>query len=677
MNRREHIKSLGLLTAGVSVFPLHGYSATKTASSEKETVTLAYRLHPELWTRPFSEIRNGLLKYDEAINEIALFDESLNSRTMMTLNEVRERAKIAAQRIREFKEAGILKAGINLYDDIGVRNFDGGYTFDFRPITGHDGKESWWCPCPNDANMHNYFLEKLKIYAETEPDFIWIDDDYRNANKVGIKYSCFCHDCVDRFGQAPDREALVAKLNQPENQQLREQWIAFMNETLNSLALKIKNAIKGVNPNITIGFMTVGYDLSTYAYDFPTWMKTMEAVKARPGHGYYHEDQPRLIINKLFDVARQVRDFPAITTDIQYELEDWTYTTLNKSVQTELNESLLSLMTGCTGIAYNAIYANEWEEKIRMLEEIAQQKPLWEKVKSRTAGLPLKGFWPVDHPNLMAKPDVDKTGWFQEEYDIQAPNELAEMGIPFCFDPENHSGVFLSGKLVEGFTDDELKKLLSGGVYMDAEALRILWKRGFGEYTGVKAGESARGVEVLTHHRFNEKHAGDGRRPVWMMSGVVLQPQNDEVQQLSFIQTVDGKNAGCCLSAYENEWGGKVTVAGYFPWEDMGRVGKRTQLLNLADWLSNNEMPLRINSFVRVLPLIRMNDAKDEFIATFFNTSYDHLKNVDIEVNANCNSLTQLFADRDIPVKSSRKNGRMVFTIKEISPWQVAVIAGN
>ncbi|MFW5762186.1 MAG: hypothetical protein ACOCXH_14525, partial [Cyclobacteriaceae bacterium] len=70
--------------------------------------------------------------------------------------------------------------------------------------------------------------------------------------------------------------------------------------------------------------------------------------------------------------------------DIQYELENWTYSTLEKSVQTELNESLLSLMAGCTGIAYNAIYANEWEEKIRILIAIGQQKPLWEKVNEIT-----------------------------------------------------------------------------------------------------------------------------------------------------------------------------------------------------------------------------------------------------------------------------------------------------
>jgi len=144
--------------------------------NENRQVVLSYRLHPELWTQPFSEIENGLLQYKEAINEVAMFDESLNSRTLMPLDEVKQVAEILRQRILDFKKAGIAKVGINLYDDIGVRNFDGGYTFDFRPITGHDGKESWWCPCPNDENLHAFFLEKLSIYAATNPDFIFYLD---------------------------------------------------------------------------------------------------------------------------------------------------------------------------------------------------------------------------------------------------------------------------------------------------------------------------------------------------------------------------------------------------------------------------------------------------------------------------------------------------------------------
>ena len=675
MNRREHIKSLGLLSASLVFYQCN--TAHSQPVVEGKDVTLAYRLHPELWKKPFEQIKNGVLQYQAAINEVALFDESLNSRTLLPLEKMQAHAAIMQQRIQDFKKAGISRVGINIYDDIGVRNFDGGYTFDFRPMVGHTGKESGWCPCPKDENLHTYFLEKLKTYASTTPDFIWIDDDYRNANKVGIKYSCFCPDCVQRFGQAATREALVAKLNQPENQQLRQQWIQFMNDTMNQLALKIRDTIKGVNSEIDIGFMTVGYDLSTYAYDFPTWMQTMEAVKARPGHGYYHEDEPRLIKNKIFDVARQVRDYPAITTDIQYELEDWTYTTLNKSVQTELNESLLSLMAGCTGIAYNAIYANEWEEKTRMLNAIAEQKPLWEKVNALTADMPLVGFWPVDHPNLMAKLQVDQNGWFQENYNIQTPNELAEMGLPFTFQPDNSVGTLLSGRLVEGFSDEALKKLLSQAVYLDAEALDIIWQRGYGELTGVKhQPERFTGVEVLLGHPFNGDEVGDGRRPGAWGSGSTLQSINNQVQHLSKLQTMKGDDKGSCLTAYENESGGRIAVSSYFPWNDFGRSGKRMQMLNLMEWMSKGKIPVKINSLVRVLPLFRIKSDGSQFLAAFFNSSYDHLKNIPVQIQGSSKRMVQLTAGKDVALDFKNKDGWQHFELAEVKPWQVVMIAG-
>ena len=423
--------------------------------------------------------------------------------------------------------------------------------------------------------------------------------------------------------------------------------------------------------------MTIGYD-STYAYDFPTWMKSMEAVKARPGHGYYHESYPRLIVKKIFDVGRQVRDYPAITTDIQYELENWTYSTLEKSVQTELNESLLSLMAGCTGIAYNANYANEWEEKIRMLKAIGQQKPLWEKVNELKGSMPLLGVWPVDHPNLMAIQKVGKEGWFQEDYNIQNPNELAEMGVPFCFDPKHNVAALLSGELVDGFSDEELKKLLSGGVYMDTEALQIIWQRGMGELTGVKLNPALiQGVEVLTNHSINGKEAGDGRRPVWVVSGQTLAPQSEKVQELSKLVTLKGEDKGVCLTAYENELGGRVAVAGYYPLKDFGRHGKRNQMLNLMTWLSKDRIPVRINSFARILPMIRMSEDRDRFLASFFNTSLDNLQNVNIEVQSKAKKILLLTSDGELEINISRKGEFISFDIDEIKPWDVVMVYGS
>ncbi len=668
---------LGLLSAGAWLYQCRG-ALNKPGAAEGTKLTLAWRLHPGLWEKPFKEIENGLLQFKEAVNEIAMFDESLNHRTLLPPDRVREKALILRERISDFHRAGIPAVGINIYDDLGVRNFDGGYTFPYRRMTGHDGEKAEFCPCPDDRNFREYFLEKIRIYAETNPDFIWIDDDYRNYGKAGIRYSCFCDHCLERFGETGGRETLVKKLNNPKNQALREQWIRFTNNTLDELALDIRKTIDLVNPRIATGFMTVGYDLSTYAYDFPSWMRTMQATRARPGHGYYHEGQPKQIIDKIMDAGRQVRDYPAITTNIQYELENWTYTTLDKSVQTELNESLLSLMAGCNGIAYNVIYAGEWEEKKRTFRAIASHRPLWEKVCQLAGGLPLHGFWPADHPDLFLKQETGPDGWFHENYNVHQPNELAALGVPFTFSPSDNTGTLLSGKFAEGFSRKELRDLLSAGVYMDGEALDVVWKKGLGELTGVRHNpERHTGVEVLTGHPVNGPESGNGRRAGAWGSGTTLVPLNDRVQQLSKLHTMAGDDRGCCLSICENEAGGRVAVSSYFPWNDHGREGKRNQIMEVMDWISRNRMPVKIGATVRVLPMIRMNPDRDRFLLLLFNNSLDEITNLPVRIRSSARKVRMTDATGERRVSVRKTGDGLEFLVDRIPPWNCRVLAGD
>ncbi|MFP4293258.1 MAG: hypothetical protein ACLFQ0_16600 [Cyclobacteriaceae bacterium] len=679
MNRRESLKVMGISTAAMWLSPQKSLAHKLTVSTP--AVTLSYRLHPELWQRPFAEIEKGLLQYKSAINEIALFDESLNHRTLMTMDEVERVASLMQQRIFEFKTAGIHKVGINVYDDIGVRNFEGGYTFDFRPMVGHDGKTRSFCPCPNDEHMQAFFLEKLKVYASANPDFIWIDDDFRNANKVGISYSCFCQECVDRFGQAGSRQELIAQLNESDNQPLREQWIQFMNNTLNELAVKIKKSVHEVNPRIQLGLMTIGSEAGTYAYDYHTWMQSMEAVKARPGHGYYNESKPRELIKKLLDVGRQVKNYPAITTDIQYELENWTYATLNKSVQTEMNECLLSLMMGCTGIAFNAIYANEWEEKVRMLKEISQQKKLWEKVNKLKSDLPLSGFWPMEYHERLTKHKTNGQGWLHDNdaYHVHTVNELTEVGIPFSNSYEDSCGVLMSGRIAEASTREELQDILSGAVYLDTAALELLWERGLGALTGVKpVTESVVAVEVFAEHPINHGMEGAMRRAYGWAQGSWLNPLNDQVQVVSELRHMSSQERmGPCLTLYENELGGRVAVSSYQPWKSPGALKKTIQLSRMMDFLSRGKMPVIMEDAYRIMPIIRISKSKDRFVLALFNNSLDELSGVECKIRTTAKTIRQITKDKDKVLTVKKVPDGKVVSLDKIKPWEVVMIAGN
>lgn len=102
--------------------------------------------------------------------------------------------------------------------------------------------------------------------------------------------------------------------------------------------------------------------------------------------------------------------------------------------------------------------------------------------------MPMVGFWPIDRPCLHARRAVGEGGWFEEggQYDIQRPNQTCEMGVPLTMDHRSACGVLLAGRLGEAFTTDELRRMLEGGVLMDAEALQVCWARGLGHLTGVR-----------------------------------------------------------------------------------------------------------------------------------------------------------------------------------------------
>ena len=76
----------------------------------------------------------------------------------------------------------------------------------------------------------------------------------------------------------------------------------------------------------------------------------------------------------------------------------------------------------------------------------------------------------------------------------------------------------------------------------------------------------------------------------------LVQPGAADVARLT---GYDARDHGGCLSVYENALGGRVAVTSYAPWRRLGSLCKRSQLTELADWLSFNKMPVRIDALLR------------------------------------------------------------------------------
>ncbi len=690
MNRREHIRILTLASAGAFLGRCGGrlkepLGKSPGESSACEKLILAYRLHPGLFetSENFNATAKFLKKYPGAVDELALFDETLPSAPCAPLDYVEKMTGLLSRRIRDFRELGISSVGINVLNNLGHGNRPGIWEMPYRPMTGHDGRESL-CPCPNDPAFRDYLKQRYALMASAGPDFIWMDDDFRMVSH-GVTYPCFCPVCLEKFGWENGRQDLVDRLNGTDGEPLRKAWTEFCSRTLESLAAELKQTVAEVDPSIATGLMTIGYSRSTYARnDFGRWMKAFGASMGRPGHGYYHDRRPRLVTGKIMDVARQVRDYPGQVKKIEYELENWPYITLNKSRSTLLAESMLSLMAGCNGIAFNIFYEREnanLEEYEPVLKNLTAHRMLMENINRWSGGTSLQGFWPADNPQLMENITPGPEGWFREgnEFNIQRPNELAETGIPFTPDREQSCGILLPGRITASFDNRTLEEFLSGPVYMDTAALSVLHERGLGHLAGVRAaGESIIAFERFAGDALNEGLEGTMRRATGWSRGDFLIPENEQVREISHLHHMSsGRRKGCCLSLLENRLGGRVAVSSYHPWGHVGMLAKVRQLTRLMDHLSNRRMPVRTDRPCRLMPMIRMNPEKTGFILSLFNNSFDDIRELPVTVRTACRRIRQVLPGRERKLPFRPTENGITFTVEHIAPWGILFIAGD
>jgi hypothetical protein len=283
----------------------------------------------------------------------------------------------------------------------------------------------------------------------------------------------------------------------------------------------------------------------------------------------------------------------------------------------------------------------------------------------------------------MANREVDDSGWFWEggPYDIQRPNQVAEMGIPFTTDPDTACGVLLAGQIAEAFTDEELRDMLSEGVLLDADALQVLWSRGLGELTGVRPGEAFSGdvIERLADHPMNGRYAGDERKALADRGPgtYTLVAVTEGVGDLAHLIDHDGTDRGCCLSTYVNELGGRVAVSSYAPWQRLGRGAVRRRLLAVTDWLSKGRLPAIIEPMVRVVPLVRVSEDGQRVAVVLLNVALDPTGPLRMQLRARPEEVSLVSSNGAVRLPVERTEGEIVVAVPSIPAWQTAILLGQ
>ncbi len=544
--------------------------------------------------------------------------------------EAERRFQHVAQSLRALRDAGH-RVQLGMSFTLGHGDSTLGPEPSVPPMVGPGGEVCRRSICPRSAEARESLCAMFRRYGALQPECLWIDDDFRLFNHSPATCGCFCPDCVAQFNQEQGtrytREALVAALLEdhfPQENALRQAWLAFNHNALLSLAGALARAVRAVAPDTILGLMTAGaeynlYDLPEYHDFLPALANARGKVWFRPGAFFYDDETPFEAVRKAFalSVTNQCSVAPGVKT--YSEIVICPYVKRAKSLKITRFEALLHIgLGGVNGLTFEAIkdMIDEMDAYLTMMQA---NTPLLRALADAIAGRIQTGFYPWFSPLDWAYHDSgDRMEDLQKP--VGAPyDELLRIGVPLTANPQGALGLILAGSAPKSMPETELRNWLGRGLYADSEAAAWISRRLGRHALGVKVQKEAiPSDETFCVHALNGSYAGFFRRAHFGMS------QRMEVDGATALSHTAVGSVGTAI--YTTSEGGRAAVLAANPWsKDIRSFAKSEQILRILDWLCDG-LPVRVHSDCRVgLSLWR---GEKDWVLFLFNMDFDPARSV-------------------------------------------------
>lgn len=682
--------------SGVLILLLFLFSCSSPQISKEEIQidkafsTMRLAPYPWLGEKQYDETLDLLDKYRGVAEEIAFFTGVSGSGVPLDVFKVN--MNILKNRMVKARKKGF-KPGLNMFVTLGHReeNLENSLKGNYTHMMGIDGTISKGCYCPNDETYQVYLHDKYNIASETNPDFIWIDDDVRMSNHEPLNYACFCKKCLKIFeeetGVKHTRESLRKIMNSgtiEEKLKNRNDWLQHNRNTLGRLCSLIEKSIHEVNPKIAIGFMSGdrfydGYDFDNYAKILGGQNRT--PVMWRPGGGYYEDIHTEGLAEKSHAVGRQVSVLPESVLSIQSEIENIPCQRLRKAANIVVLEAASHIAAGCTGTTYSILpyYDEPLEGYEPLFAALQHARPFFDLMVKKLGRTPITGVQTFWNKNTFVTRNVTGGDWFSSSEGIQG-HELYEIGLPACYS-NDHANVTILGKdNIFALSKEEIRALLSKPIYMDGEALQQLNMMGYQDLTGFEVIASNAGdcVEKYLKHPLNGKYAERERRGFPRLWACALKKTDEKAEALSILYDLSDLEMGIAMGVFENKLGGRICVAGYCPLNMMGNPSKSWQMKSVFRWLSQDKLAGYVASFQRINLWIR-EQQNGRIALALTNSSFDAAKDVTLMLRTDkttaklydmeCNATTISSSGTDGPYQK--------FVIPYVDPWQIRLLVNE
>lgn len=541
---------------------------------------------------------------------------------------------------KRLKDAGI-HYGINIASLVGHTDMEvpEGFRLGFQPFVGDDQREALACYCILDQEWQEYASRVCKEYAGTEPECLFLDDDFRSLNH-GRQLGCFCPIHVAKTSQrlrrdVTSREIIEALGGRDQGSlEIRTAWMEANYEGQREAAAKIEENVHRSFPDVRLGLMSSDeLRHSLQGRPIEALLQTLagrgKKMLYRPTGAIYGDAIHKAVFEGHQRMALTMGEIKN-PVQVVSELELFPHTRFTCSRRFSEIMMKTQILAGAHDITLNLYdYLGNPVEREPIWEDMLREnKEMLSRLSRLRRGKKMKGFglpYRMEESRYKTMKKGDPASLYPDRsLDLLLP----AMGIPVQFTQAGANG--LMGESVWCYGDDELMDLLSGGFLTDARGAQILWKRGFGEYLGcrpIPAGEIIPAMEKVICPEYGGAFQGDILPTRWNLFSTedrYLLEAAPEAQTLTTLLDLEKKEVGAGAVLYENRLGGICAVMAVGPrQETWGFRAKAWLIKEIIRRLSANQLPVVISDCPNLGPIYYEDEGTGEGVLAVLNGSLD------------------------------------------------------
>lgn len=539
--------------------------------------------------------------------------------------------------------------------------FKTGPSDDFIRQVKANGESHPFSNCPADPGYIKRFCEDIALFAKiAKPAFIITEDDFSIVAAGG----CWCEYHLKAFekltGKYYKREELVSILDQrtPEAIEIAKLWRENIKNSIINIATEMRKAIDSVDPSIPMGYMQAGgvdYDGGA-TYEFSKALAGENHTPfSRICGTFYCGFKPKRLPEHTFHAIYSKQH---ITEDFLFYHESDTFPhTRHFTSGTQMN-SLMGTMYSCgfDGSTFQAVSLLDVQtEESAYSKMFAREKVRFNVVSKLAKKCRLTGVGLCYDP-------------FYNTYDtsVKGPVSLwihciGRFGIPYT--TLESDVAFWDVRQAKYYSDGEILKALSKGLFLDGDSAKVLCERGYGKYLGVAVGEDVTkgnnltydlGVREIISEKFVQNGQGKNMHCAHMLSlegnGKMLELSVTDDKCEVITEYYDGlKNYICpSMTRFENSLGGKVVVMGLTLNNNHSQAlynYRRQRLIkDMLSWCSDSFWYVKDAPDVFALLNVPKPEINTDFSAmlTLINLCEDSLDEIKIHIPQNFGDISEI-----------------------------------